>query len=145
MRGQSGIGIELRIAIPDWTFFFFFPCRKHGIHLGTLLTVPYLKSWKCFRNPFGLELRATIDGYTFKRKEVFERRRWDEIQFTNRNLLRVVGKRQSSSDGEARPGHRPEIYNGEREVSLWKPYSDNGSFRFTQSLIESGARLEAKL
>ena len=61
------------------------------------------------------------------------------------NLLRVVGKRQSSSDGEARPGHRPEIYNGEREVSLWKPYSDNGSFRFTQSLIESGARLEAKL
>ena len=31
------------------------------------------------------------------------------------NLLRVVGKRQSSSDGEARPGHRPEIYNGERE------------------------------
>ena len=61
------------------------------------------------------------------------------------NLLRVVGKRQSSSDREARPGHRPEIYNGEREVSLWKPYSDNGSFRFTQSLIESGARLEAKL
>ena len=31
------------------------------------------------------------------------------------------------------------------KVSLWKPFSDNGSFRFTQSLIERGARLEAKL
>ena len=55
-----------------------------------------------------------------------------------KSLLRVVGKRQPSSDREARPGHRLEIYNDEREVS--EPVLVS-----TQSLIESGAGLVAKL
>lgn len=117
---------------------FFFACRKHGIHLRTLLSVPYLKSWKCFWKPFGLELMAPIDGYTVKRREVFESQGGHGIQFTNQKFAQSCRKKTAIICREARPGHRLEIYNDEREASGPVLVS-------TQSLIESGAGLQAKL
>ena len=79
------------------------------------------------------------------REERFLRaRQARESSLLIKSLLRVEGKRQSSSERDARLGHTPEMYSDEREVSLWRPHSDNGTFRFTQSLIESEVRLGAK-
>ena len=85
---------------------------------------------KFFSQPFGPELRTPIDGYSFKRTQVFESHRCDGIQFTNKKIAQLWEKDSHHLIEKPELDIHQKCTNDEREVSLWKPYSDNGSFRF---------------